>query len=179
MSRPIVLFLSLTILLSIVDISFAQKAESEEKTAPGKLSEKIIGTWKLISIEDRLPEGKVIYPMGRNPLGYLMYDSTGHMSQQLMNPDRPKVAVQGERIDVINEVIFFGFDAYSGTYSIDEEKGTIHYRIECSIYPTVVGTELKRKIEISGDQLILTPAPFIDKNDGLQHVRTNTWKRVK
>ena len=48
--------------------------------------EQFIGTWRLVSLEIRGPDGEVMYPMGQNPRGVLMYDANGEMAVQLMNP---------------------------------------------------------------------------------------------
>jgi hypothetical protein len=43
------------------------------------MSEKFIGTWKLVSFEMRSADG-VTYPFGNDPVGYLMYNDEGYMS---------------------------------------------------------------------------------------------------
>jgi hypothetical protein len=41
----------------------------------------VVGTWKLVSVETLRPNGEVLYEwMGRNPVGLIIYDPTGHMS---------------------------------------------------------------------------------------------------
>jgi hypothetical protein len=43
----------------------------------------IVGTWKLVRYEDRSADGTPHYPFGEKPLGYFVYDSTGHLSVQI------------------------------------------------------------------------------------------------
>ena len=94
---------ALLILLS-VSVSFGlgqQKKSKEERsqpidgqrTTPSKeaLANNLIGTWKLISLERRGTDGQVSYPFGREPKGYISYDSTGHMGVHIMNPERSKL----------------------------------------------------------------------------------------
>jgi hypothetical protein len=149
----------------------------EGKISSGKVREQIVGTWKLFSIEESIGGKNVIYPLGQNPVGYLMYDSIGNMSQQLMDSSRPAVSLRSATIREVQDLVFNGFDAYSGTYSIDEVEGSITYKIECSLYPTVVGTTLKRKIECSEDKLLIK-STIVDP-DKIEHTRTITWMRVK
>ena len=54
-------------------------------------NQKLIGTWRLTSFEDRPASGPVKYPFGKTPSGLLIYDATGHMSIQIVNLPHPKV----------------------------------------------------------------------------------------
>jgi hypothetical protein len=57
--------------------------------ASDQAQEKFVGVWKLVSFEQRTTAGEVTHPMGQKPVGRLTYDSSGHMTAQLMLPDRP------------------------------------------------------------------------------------------
>src|SRR5215813_4634706 len=48
----------------------------------------LVGTWQVVSRIDRDASGNVIpeRSLGSDPLGYLIYDSKGHMAAQLMAP---------------------------------------------------------------------------------------------
>jgi hypothetical protein len=49
------------------------------------LARALVGSWRLVSYEDRDAAGAVVYPYGRSPAGLLkMYDPTGHMAIQIM-----------------------------------------------------------------------------------------------
>jgi hypothetical protein len=50
----------------------------------------IVGTWKVVTYEDRAEGKPVRYPYGEKPSGQLMYDATGHMSIQLMKVPHPR-----------------------------------------------------------------------------------------
>src|SRR5262249_43258575 len=58
--------------------------------ASGQAPGKFVGVWKLISFEQRTTAGEVSHPLGQKRVGRLTYDASGHMSAQLMLPDRPK-----------------------------------------------------------------------------------------
>ena len=51
-----------------------------------------IGTWRLVSCELRRADGQVSYPVGRDPVGYIIYNPDGYMSVAFMSADRPKFA---------------------------------------------------------------------------------------
>ena len=50
----------------------------------------VVGTWRLVSVETLRPNGGVSHEwMGRNLLGLIVYDATGHMAVQIMRDPRP------------------------------------------------------------------------------------------
>src|SRR5678809_1042979 len=58
----------------------------------GTTAPAVIGSWRLVSYDDRGPGGVVSYPYGRTPAGLLVYDATGHMAIQIMKQPPPDVA---------------------------------------------------------------------------------------
>ena len=52
----------------------------EEKT----LVEQVIGTWKLVSYETQDADGNIVYPLGKDAKGFIMYNPDGYMSAQIM-----------------------------------------------------------------------------------------------
>src|SRR6266850_6525333 len=89
------------------------------------IAEKIIGTWRLGSIEDHRPNR----PENEfNPTGYIMYDSTGHVAvQNMRRGDRAKFASEeiAKATTEENAAAFSSYRAYYGTYTINEVAGTI------------------------------------------------------
>lgn len=119
--------------------------------------EKLIGTWKFESMKVETEKGEIVYPYGENIFGMLIYTPSGHISVLLMNPDRFKFA-SDDPLDGSSEEIesaYGGFDAYCGTYSVDEEKGTVTHHIEGSKFPNWVGTNQVRHFEFSDNKLLL------------------------
>jgi len=119
--------------------------------------EKLIGTWKFESMKVETEKGEIVYPYGEKPFGMLIYTPSGHMSVLLMRPDRPRFAsndpLSGSPEEI--ESAYGGFDAYCGTYSVDEEKGTVTHHIEGSKFPNWVGTDQVRNFQFSNDKLLL------------------------
>jgi hypothetical protein len=133
------------------------------------LQKQIVGTWKLMSAEDKDPNtGKwVPYTFGNPPSGYFIYDATGHASIQIMttppvqlaSPDSPTPA---EALEIFN-----GYIAYYGTYTIDAANITV--QVEGAWDPSQVGTAQARPYQLAGDTLII--------GDQITYIRT--LKRVK
>ena len=140
--------------------------------------EQFIGTWKLVSSEFRLSADKAVYPLGRDAVGMLTYDTSGHMSAQLMRLDRPAFA-SGDQVGGTPEEIksaFEGFVAYFGTYEVNEQKGIVTHYVEGSSFPNWVGTDQIRFFEFSGDRLTLTTPPI--PVGGQQLTGLLLWERV-
>lgn len=119
-----------------------------------------IGTWKLVAVEDRQPDGAIVRPYGENPAGLLIYDASGYMAVQIMRRERQALSsddwAQVAPEEIKNTVE--GFTAFFGTYQVDETTNTIIHRVEGHVLPNSVGKQLKRVYEFSGDRLILKPS---------------------
>jgi hypothetical protein len=123
-----------------------------------KTQDPIAGTWKLISHEERRVDGSVIYPMGQDAIGYIAYDGKGHMSVQEMRYDRHKFASDNPLEATLEEkrTAFDGYLAYWGTYTVNEEEGSVTHCLEGSLVPNWVDTARKRFFTVSGDRLTIT-----------------------
>ena len=123
----------------------------------------LVGTWKLVLLEFR-SDGQVVYPVGRDATGLLMYDRNGWMSQQLMRPDRPAFA-SGDQLrgaDAEVRAAVEGYVAYAGTYTVDETHEVVVHHVTASLFPNWVGTDQKRFYKLSGDRLIIsTPTVLV------------------
>jgi hypothetical protein len=113
--------------------------------APAALQDEIIGTRRLTSRTVRQADGSESFDpkYGRHPVGYISYDRTGHMSVQFMRPNRPK------------DVTLEGYEAYFGTYTVDEQKKMVTHHIEGHMLPERVGHDFLRGLEVRGDELTL------------------------
>ncbi len=119
--------------------------------------ERIVGTWKLVSTEEKLRDGSTRpYPdLGADAVGYLMYAADGHMCAALMKPARPKW--QGnDPTDAEKISAGSGFFAYCGTYSVDEKNGVITHYPEVSYSPNFLGTAQRRPYRFEGDRMIFS-----------------------
>jgi N-acetylglucosamine-6-sulfatase len=141
---------------------------------------KIIGTWKLVSIEDHTPNSP---RREYHPTGYIIYDATGRMAVQITRrSDRAKFASEEFAQATTEEraAAFSSYAAYYGTYTINEAAGTITHHIEGSLTPNDVGKDWVRYFKLSGNRITLIPA---ETNDGRpatsSPVRSLTWERVQ
>jgi hypothetical protein len=118
----------------------------------------LIGTWKFLSMVLKADTGKTVYPYGEHLFGILIYTSDGYMSALLMDPDRKKFASDDLKSGTTDEIkqAYEKFDAYCGTYTIDEEKGTVTHHVEGAKFPNWVGTDQLRLFELKSDRLYIT-----------------------
>jgi hypothetical protein len=129
----------------------------------------IVGTWKLAGIVVHHPDGtETPDRLGPNPIGYIMYDRSGHMSVQFMSTTR-----------TADTPVSSGYTAYFGTYTIDEQEKSVTHHVEGSVSLTGAGGNPKRFVELNGDdlKLIVRGAPSADGSPG--SVTTVHFTRVK
>lgn len=144
--------------------------------------DRIIGTWRLISIEDTSPNPA--FP-DLNPKGYIAYDSTGHMAMQMIRrSDIPKFKSNDLAKATCEEMkaAFIGYGAYYGTYEVNEKDGIIIHMVEGNLFPNNVGAENIRYYELSGDRITLIVTGR--GKDGKIAPKANSkrrliWERVK
>ena len=141
-------------------------------------SEQLIGTWKLVSFEGRRSDGEVLYPYGTNPVGILSYDQLGYMSVQMMLPGRPSFSASSKSQGTLEETkaAFDGYEAYFGTYDVDEEQGIVIHHVEGSLFPNWTHSDQTRFYQLSGDRLTISTAPMAYSGTTLTNVLE--WERA-
>jgi hypothetical protein len=145
---------------------------------PAQLSEALPGTWRLVSRIDvdasgeRRPEPS----LGEDPVALLMYDRAGHFAAQFMRRDRSSVLPDEPAGSSNNSRAQGGYDAYFGTYTVDDRAGTVSQRLLASLSQENVGMVLTRAMEVAEDRLVIRLDP--SARDGSAITRTLTWQRV-
>src|SRR5471030_2805954 len=106
----------------------------------------LVGTWTLLSLGSQSAAGEMSHPFGEDARGLLMYDAHGRMSVVLTRADRPVFASDDPARGTPAEIkaAYEGFNAYYGTYSIDEARGTVTHHVEANSFPNWVGTDQQR-----------------------------------
>ena len=131
----------------------------------------LVGTWRLVRFEDKPKGGKVDKPFGEHPLGYFVYDRTGHLSINVMrNPPLPPLASGDEdkATDAEKVQAYDAYVAYFGTYRVDKAKHVLHHQVEGALNATYTNTDQLRPYRLSGDTLIIE---LDDPKDGSHHYR--------
>jgi Lipocalin-like domain len=136
----------------------------------------LIGTWRLISWENRDESGRISYPLGEDAVGYIMYNSDGYMFVAIMRPGRPKFAAGDllsgsteERAQAAGTYV-----SYCGRYEFRGE--TVIHRVELSLFPNWEGVEQERLVEVRGNRMTLGTRPML-LGGGRRSARL-IWERV-
>ena len=114
------------------------------------LSTTLPGTWQLQSRVDvtasgeRRPEPS----LGEDPVALLIYDRSGHFAAQFMRRDRSVMIPDGPGGAKNNSRAQGGYDAYFGTYTIDDANATVTQTLLAALSPENVGSVLTRAMEV-------------------------------
>jgi hypothetical protein len=142
------------------------------------LASKILGIWMLKSREDVDAEGQVLVDpfLGRDPIGILCFGPS-HFAAQFMKRDRSDEEDVPQRVQAKNNTAAVnGYDAYFGTYSVDETAGTLSTNLEGSMSPVNIGKTYVREVRVVNSELIIQLKTTAV--DGTAITRTNTFSRV-
>jgi hypothetical protein len=153
-------------------------SEPTHKGTTMPLDNPLIGTWRLLSWENRsVADGGVSHPLGEDAVGYIMYGRDGYMSVAISRPDRARFAAgdllgggAGERARAAETYV-----SYCGTYEFRGD--TVVHFVELSLFPNWVGAEQERLVEVAGDRLVLSTRPIL--LGGVQRTAHLIWERVR
>ena len=151
----------------------------DKPSASKLLSQDLIGTWELVSREDRTKDGeRRNEPMlGSDPIAILIYDGSGHFSAQFMKRSRNRSEPESDGTSAPNNSrTVGGYDAYFGTYTVDDTQGTVTQCLVGALSRENVGQVLTRAMIVVGDEL--TIRVHTASATGETITRTLQWKRV-
>lgn len=119
---------------------------------PGNNSrDQLAGAWKLVELDQPGPDGK----LNRiDSSGMFVFSRDGHLSVQVMDrvpkpqttPAGPEQYSQG------------GYEASYGSYTVDERAHTFTFHVEGALVRSLIGKDLLRAFEISGNRMIVKSA---------------------
>ena len=143
------------------------------------LSAALPGTWELLSRIDVTEAGerRVDPSLGAEPAAILFYDRSGHFAAQFMKRDRSAGAAADSPVaGVNNSRARDGYDAYFGTYAVDDAAGTVTQHLRGALSAENVGMVLTRHMHVAGDRLTISLRTSASTGEPV--TRTLTWKRV-
>ena len=145
--------------------------------AAQNLKNQLVGTWDFTVAEVKAPDGKISYPFGKSPKGILIFTADGRFAQVHVG-DVPRIASNNRLTGTPEEygAIMRGSLSVFGTYTVDEDKKTVTYRIVSSSFPNWEGEAQTRTIDR------LTADEFVNTNPNVAGGRgsaSNFYKRAK
>jgi hypothetical protein len=125
------------------------------------LKEQLVGTWTLLSWEQKKGDGSKLERYGTSPKGIAFFDAGGRYIITVMRADRAKYASNAlwQGTPGENKGTADGTITYFGTYSMSDADSSISIHVEGSSFPNWNDTDQKRFVAIAGQQLILTVRP--------------------
>jgi lipocalin-like protein len=157
------LLLCLLMLMLIVVPARADDAE---------LRQKIVGTWKLVSVVYEDQETKALTPvLGEHPRGRQIATADGRWLALVTAEGRPVPKTDEERAQALRTMI-----AYTGRYRV--EGGKVVTKVEAAWNEAWVGGEQTRFIRFEGDRLFIESPPMPHPNVNNKTVRVIViWDR--
>jgi Lipocalin-like domain len=142
------------------------------------LRDQIVGTWDFVLAEVTAPDGKVSYPFGESPKGILIFTADGRFAQVHVASDLPRIASNNRLTGTPEEygAIMRRSLSVFGTYTVDENRKTVTYKIVSSSYPNWEGEAQTRTIDR------LTAEEFRNTNPNVAGGRgsaANLYRRAK
>ena len=139
-------------------------------------AERLQGTWTLETWRAVYDSGRVIYPMGEDAEGWLLYTAGGYMAAFLARAGRASFTT-GEALtadDAEKIAAWDSFFAYSGTYEV--VGSTVRHHIDACQYPNWIGDVQVREMVFEDGRLILKTPPQ-KTGRGTQHSEV-IWRRA-
>jgi hypothetical protein len=135
---------------------------------------KLIGFWKLISLERRNAKGELL---SSNPgmTGFIVYTASGHMMVHMMQPYRRRNVGAAPTTEETTAA-YRSYTSYFGAYTVNESGQYVVHHLAGAINSGNVGTDFQRFFELSGNRLILKPPVTKNSNGDVQS--TITWERL-
>ncbi len=147
------------------------------QTAKG-MRDQLVGTWNFVVAEITAPDGKKTFPFGETPKGIIIFTSDGHFAQIHVASDVPKIASNNRLTGTPEEyqAIMHRSISVFGTYTVDEGKKTVTFKIVSSSYPNWEGEVQTRVIDLLSADEFRNTNPNVAGGRGSA---SNLYKRAK
>jgi len=121
-------------------------------------SNPLVGTWRLISWEIRSVDGqKISYPLGKDAVGYIIYNQDRYMSVAISRPNRQEFEagdlLGGSAEEKAQAASIYV--SYCGRYEF--YGATVSHHVNLSLFPNWVGAEQERLVELTAGCVKIDP----------------------
>ena len=164
--------------IRILAVLAAALATGQASAQQKSFHDQIVGTWNFVVAEVVAPDGKKSFPFGETPKGVLIFTADGQFAQIHIAGDVPRIASNNRLTGTPEEYATIMRRSLSlfGTYSVNEEKKTVTYKIVSATYPNWQGEVQERSIDK------LTAEEFVNTNHNVAGGRgsaSNYYKRLE
>jgi len=113
--------------------------------------DRLVGAWKLVELDQPGPDGELRQIASS---GLFVFTRDGHLSVQVMDrKPRPQSAPAGSE-----QYSQGGYEASYGSYVVNAPSHTFTFHVEGALVRTLIGKDLPRSYELSGNRLIVKSA---------------------
>ena len=182
MRRVVILFGSLAVLAVAAWPEAAARQGAKRRPAVeatgADVSNRFVGTWKLVAIERFGPNGELLLTPAPpafgspNPTGVLVYDAAGYMGMTMMQSGRQKFAGAQPTPDEVKTALL-SYTSDCGTFSVNDADGMVTHHVQTSLNPNYAPADERSGFQFSGTRLVLNPSRSVDGT----RARV-TWERV-
>lgn len=131
-------------------------------SANNSLRRQLVGAWELVSyvVYSEKSASNVVYPLGEDAKGIIMYNESGYMSAQLQRRGQKPFAAawpaDGSESELAESAK--NYIGYTGPFYLDESGAVpvLHHGFTISSFPNWLGDTQKRLVKLEGDHLILS-----------------------
>jgi hypothetical protein len=134
-----------TFVMLIALAGIVQAQSSNARRSADSDREKLIGAWRLVSLQAPGPDGQLQAVPGLT--GTLVYTRDGHVSVQIMYPE--------SQSSLTNDYVLNGYEASFGSYEVNMAEHTVTHHVQGSITRGLVGKDLVRVYQISNGRLVI------------------------
>jgi hypothetical protein len=159
-------------------VGYAMCAISAFGQAESEIRDRIVGTWKLVSMEETMKDGTVRpFPaFGSHAKGFLMYQRNGYMCASVVNSERTKSLDPAHPTLEEKAADADGAFAYCGRYEIDAKKNRIIHLPEVAMDPGYIGSRQTRPYRFETGRLIFSD---VEKQDPSVARWKIIWEKVQ
>jgi hypothetical protein len=125
----------------------ATASRAQARGAGDETRDRFIGAWRLVRLEEPGPDGRV---HRADCTGMFVFTRDGHAAVQVMYRSPEAGAASGPV-----QYAHGGYEATFGRYEIDPSAHTFTYHVEGALVRSLIGKDLVRSFELSGNQLIV------------------------
>lgn len=140
------------------------------------IKEELLGTsWSLIAYKSADVDGKILYPLGEDVKGTIIFTNEQQTAVQIMANDREQIPSEEMlaryNTEAEKQMARLGYHAYTGPFDFDEEKSELTTHVKMSVLTTYVNSDQTRAARIEGNKLYLS---------NVQHPeRQLVWERIE
>lgn len=124
--------------------------------------ERFVGTWRLLSMETHTDSGRIVYPLGPDARGVVIYSEAGYMNVSIMAGERPffssdaGIGQRGTTAELVGAMK--SYLSYAGPFEVLDDR-VVHH-VEISLFPNWIGTDQTRYYRFVDRRLYLSTEPL-------------------